>query len=446
MRAVLCWLVLLPFSVFCFESAGLRLIEVDPGHPHAAALHARMLPGFSDEAHIYAPLGNDVTAHLNRIAQFNQRPRNPTHWSLKVYAGPDFLQQMLREPPGNVVVLSGRNGKKIDYIEAALRGGQNVLADKPWIIELRDLPRMEAALKLAADKHLVAYDCMTLRFDAAYRLQRELVSDRQIFGEPDPGTPENPAVRLENLHALLKMSASGPGLRPAWYFDIRQQGEGIADVGTHLVDLVEWTLFAEQPIEYRRDVKVLRARRWPTVLTRAQFGRVTGERSWPSYLGDAVADDQLQYFTNTEAVFSIRGVNILLNTKWEYEAPVGVKDSYFASYQGTHSRIEVRARAAENYTPELFVIPKEEYWKEVLARLRVMRPGSVVEIVRDGALHVPLSPAERASDQNDFARLADRFLEYVHDPGKLPSWETPDLVAKYYITTRCVQMAREAHP
>jgi hypothetical protein len=445
MRPALLAAALAPALIFCFDTPGLRLIEVDPGHPHAAALHAGMLDGFSDTAHIYAPLGADLTAHLNRVAEFNRRAKNPTHWSLEVYAGPDYLQRMLREPPGNVVVLSGRNRKKIDYIDAALRSGQNVLADKPWIIEAKDLPRLEAALRTAEDKHRIAYDAMTQRFDAAYQLQRQLVSDPEIFGEPAPGTPEKPSVRMENLHALLKMSSAGPSLRPAWYFDIRQQGEGIADVGTHLVDLVEWTLFANQSIDYRRDIQVLRARRWPTVLTREQFERVTGEKPWPDFLRDSVKDDRLQYFTNNDAVFTIRGVHVLVSVKWEYEAPAGVKDSYFASYEGTHSRIELREGAAEHYLPEVFVIPGLGYREPVLARLKAMRPSGVVEPSGE-ALHVVLTPADRTRDENYFGLLADGFLGYVRDPKTLPAWETPNMVAKYYITTRCVQLAREARP
>lgn len=444
MRPALLAASLLPVLSLCFESPGLRLIEVDPGHPHAAALHAGMLAGFSDEAHIYAPLGTDLTAHLDRIAQFNQRSRDPTHWALRVYAGPDFLAQMSLEPPGNVVLLSGRNAKKIDYIEAALKSGQNVLADKPWIVEAGDLPRLEEALHLADQKHLIAYDAMTQRFDAAYQLQRALVNDREIFGSPVMGTPQAPAVRMENLHALLKMGASGPNLRPPWYFDIRQQGEGIADVGTHLVDLVEWTLFADQSIDFRRDVRVLEATRWPTVLTRQQFERVTGEKAWPSYLRSALKDDQLQYFTNNEAVFAIRGVHIHLRVKWEYEASRGVKDSYFASYQGTRSRVELREGAAEHYVPEVFVIPQGADREAVLERLRSTRPQSHLENL-NGAIHVELSPNERISGENSFAMLADRFLGYVRNPAVLPKWENPNMVTKYYITTRCVQLARE-HP
>ena len=49
-------------------------------------------------------------------------------------------------------------------------------------------------------------------------------------------------------------------IRPAWFFDNDEQGEGLNDVGTHLVDLVQWTLFPEQAIDYRKRHPGARAR------------------------------------------------------------------------------------------------------------------------------------------------------------------------------------------
>ena len=84
---------------------------------------------------------------------------------------------MLRERPGNVVVLSGRNRGKIDRIAASVGAGLNVLADKPWILHSEDLPKLEAALADADAKGLVAYDIMTERFEITSMLQRALVND-----------------------------------------------------------------------------------------------------------------------------------------------------------------------------------------------------------------------------------------------------------------------------
>ena len=60
------------------------------------------------------------------------------------------MERMLREKPGNVVVLSGRNRGKMDRILAAVEAGLNVLADKPWLIAASDFPKLERALDARA--------------------------------------------------------------------------------------------------------------------------------------------------------------------------------------------------------------------------------------------------------------------------------------------------------
>src|SRR5262245_4153955 len=133
-----------------------RLMTLDPGHFHAALVQKEMYPDVSRRVDVYAPLGSDLIAHLNRIAGFNSRKEHPTAWELEGHTGPDFLERMLRERPGNVVVLSGRNRSKIDYIEAAVKAGLNVLADKPWVLSPADLPKLEAVLDMADAKGLIA--------------------------------------------------------------------------------------------------------------------------------------------------------------------------------------------------------------------------------------------------------------------------------------------------
>src|ERR1700722_16221094 len=133
-----------------------RLITYDPGHFHAALVQKEMYQGVSPRVHVYAPLGPDLLAHLARIAAFNTRADQPTAWEEEVHTGPNPLSRLVAERPGNVVVLSGRNRGKIDAILAALEAGLHVLADKPWVIDVADLPKLAAALDLASAKSLVA--------------------------------------------------------------------------------------------------------------------------------------------------------------------------------------------------------------------------------------------------------------------------------------------------
>ena len=53
---------------------------------------------------------------------------------------------------------------------------------------------------------------------------------------------------MESEHYLYKYVAGVPLRRPPWFFDVEQQGEGLSDVGTHLVDLVPWVLFPGQAV------------------------------------------------------------------------------------------------------------------------------------------------------------------------------------------------------
>ena len=181
-----------------------------------------------------------------------------------MHAGPDFIERMLREKPGNVVVLSGRNRGKIDRILASVEAGLNVLADKPWLIAAADFPKLERALALAREKRLVAYDVMTERSEITTILQRELAQTPSSAGRSGRAARASRRVEMESVHHILKLVAGAPNLRPAWFFDTGEQGEALSDVGTHLVDLVPWLLFPGQPIDYRSEMRVLSARRWPT--------------------------------------------------------------------------------------------------------------------------------------------------------------------------------------
>lgn len=94
-----------------------RLICLDPGHFHAALVQKYPNPRIDSTVWVYAPAGDEVQGYLDLIETFNAREKDPTHWQEKTYIGADYLEKMLAEQRGNVVLLAGNNGRKIDYIE-----------------------------------------------------------------------------------------------------------------------------------------------------------------------------------------------------------------------------------------------------------------------------------------------------------------------------------------
>jgi predicted dehydrogenase len=435
--------------------AEIHFITLDPGHFHAALVQKEMYPGVAKKVDVYAPVGSDLVDHLGRVARFNTRKDNPTSWELEVHTGPDFLERMLREKPGNAVVLSGRNRGKVDRIQSSLDAGLHALVDKPWILEAEDFPRLQKVLDTADAKGLVALDIMTERFEVTSELQRELVNDPAVFGARVPGTEADPAVYMESVHFLMKTVAGAPNIRPVWFFDSDQQGEGLNDIGTHLVDLVQWTLFPDQALDHQKDVRILAAQRWPTMISRADFRRVTRE-DFPAFLQPHVRDDRLEYFCNTLVSYAVRGMHVKLNVIWDWEAAPGAGDSHFAYYRGSKAWVEVRQGAAQKHRPELYVVPAapadlgavmavKAAVEKRIAALQARFPG--VAVANEGAeLRIAIPDALRVSHEEHFAQVTQRFLKHVRDRSTLPAWEKPNMLAKYRVTTEGTALARRSPP
>jgi predicted dehydrogenase len=427
----------------------LRFVTLDPGHFHAALVQKEMYPGVDPTVHVYGPLGADLVAHLQRIAGFNGRADKPTSWQLEVHAAPDWLERFEREKPGSIVVLAGRNAKKIDYLETALAAGLHVLSDKPWILVPEHLSRLARLLDDAERRGLIACDIMTERYEITSLLQRELVQDREIFGESLPGSADEPGVTMESVHFLKKLVAGAPLKRPAWFFDVHQQGEALSDVGTHLVDLVMWCLFPGQAIG-AGDWSVGAAKRWPTTLDRGQFQAITGDADFPAFLQEQLVGGRLPYFCNTQVQYRLRGIHVKLDVLWDYEAEAGAGDTHLAIFRGSRASVEIRQGKEEKYRPELYVAPAAQAQREVASaltsrvhKLQARWPGVAVT-VRGPRLHVTIPDKYRVGHEAHFAEVTHQFLKYVAREATVPAWEKPNMLAKYGVTTQGVAAARRA--
>jgi hypothetical protein len=127
----------------------IRLVTLDPGHFHAALVQKTMYDKVDPVVHVYAPDGNDLQLHLGRINSYNTRSESPTHWKEEVYTGNDFFEKMIADKKGNVVVLSGNNQRKTDYILNSLKNGFNVFADKPMVIDSKGFEQLKEAFSIA---------------------------------------------------------------------------------------------------------------------------------------------------------------------------------------------------------------------------------------------------------------------------------------------------------
>jgi predicted dehydrogenase len=428
------------------ESKLVRLVTLDPGHFHAALVQKTMYAGMDSTVYVYAPEGNDLQLHLGRINAYNNRSEEPTHWKEEVYTGNDFFKKMIAEKKGNVVVLSGNNQKKTDYILMSLQNGFNVLADKPMVIDSKGFEQLKQAFEIAAKNKLLLYDIMTERYEITNILQRELSMMPEIFGTLEKGTADNPAITKESIHHFYKYISGNVVTRPAWFFDASQQGEGIVDVMTHLVDLVQWECFPEQVIDNTKDINVNTAKRWATNMSLPEFKAITKLDTFPVYLNSNIIDDSLlEVFCNGEINYQIRGVHAKTSVTWRYKAPEGTGDTHYSIMRGTKASLIIRQGAEEQFKPTLYIQPGEtnkDYepiLKEQMKTIQAKYPGVELQKTKNG-WKVIIPEKYKEDHEEHFARVTEKFLEYLKN-GNIPSWEVPNMVAKYFTTTKGLEIS-----
>ncbi|HCU20823.1 MAG TPA: oxidoreductase [Bacteroidales bacterium] len=429
------------------NSQQVKLITVDPGHFHAALVQKSMYEQVSPDVHVYAPDGPDIVQHLNRINGYNTRQSDPTSWNEIVYKGDDFFEKMLQEKSGNVVVLSGNNRKKAEYITRSIGAGLNVLADKPMIISADDFKELEDAFTLAREKNVLLYDIMTERFEVTTTLQKLLSMNTEVFGTLVKGSKDDPAVTKVSVHHFAKVVSGSPLIRPAWFFDVEQQGEGLVDITTHLVDMVQWECFPEQVLS-PSDINIVDARRWPTFISGEEFKGVTGIDGYPDYLKKDLKDGKLNVYSNGEMIYQIKGVFVKVSVEWKYQAPRGGGDTHYSVMRGTQCDIAIKQGPEEKYLPTLYLESikgiKAEDFRVKLVKALASLPYDSLTVEKAGAnsfkINVPVK--YRVSHEDHFAQVTSKYLEYLKE-GKLPEWEVPGMITKYYTTTSALRMAKD---
>lgn len=420
--------------------APIRLIILDPGHGHATFMQGRMYPGIDPVVHLYAPVGQDVENYLNSIKGMNSRSNNPTSWKMVVYTGSDFLEKMAEEKKGNAVVISGNNKKKGLYMKTAIDAGMNVLADKPMAITPQDFELLKETFETAAKNKLLIFDSMDLRYSINNILMRELAGNPELFGKLKKGSKIDPALVQANLHHFLKFSGTTPSVRPAWFFDIEQQGHGITDVSTHLVDMSQWLAFPDRVLNYKRDVKILSSREWPTLINPSEFKLIT-RIDYPDYLKKDIKDSTLYVYANGEINYTLKGIHSRVTVLWKYVAPEGLGDTHYALMRGTKASLEIRQGADEQYRSTLFIKPAPGMDAVSFAKnmdqiqAKLINKYSGLELKRQGDEWI-VKPGELKS-----TNAAEVAVSYLLKQ-EMPEWEAPNILAKYYTTTGALKNIR----
>jgi len=322
----------------------------------------------------------------------------------------------------NAVVLAGRNDRKLPVMAALHERGFHVLADKPWVVSA-DAHR---AVRQVTGGGALAMDIMTARHDPYARLRRRLVRTPALFGEFRGG--DGPAIDFRSLHHLVKKVNGEWLVRPAWYYDVGAQGDGVVDLHSHLVDQAEWLLEADDleggpEYDLDRDVEGIESTRWPTPVPQALFTRSTGEREFPAALASDVRHGVLALRCNGQIRYRLRGVAVRQRAEWRDVEPEGGGDSHHAIIRGTGCDVVTATGPETGFRPRLWVRPQaprpaRRALDELVEAQQAELPGLFVcESTSDaGQFELVIPEALRVPHEAQFARVMDEFLDRLEQP------------------------------
>ena len=420
----------------------IKLMVLEPGHFHAALVQKSMYPDVDSMVHVFAANGAEFKAYEEKIQDYNGQAESPTAWKLETHLSDQALAQMIAEKPGNVVVLAGNNANKTEYILESIKTGLSVYSDKPMAINQADYELLKQAFDEAGKNDLLLYDIMTERFEITSMLQKSLAANEALFGSLVEGSPEKPAVTKESVHYFFKEVSGKPLVRPGWFYDVTQEGEGIVDVTTHLVDLIFWACFPDQPIQIS-DLAEISGKKWATNINKEQYQRSTKLDSFPSYLNGVLSADKnsINVDANGEILFKVKGHWAKASVIWDFEAPPGSKDTHYSEMNGTKASLNIAQGQAESFIPQLYVVTTNKAALDKALKSLTATYGDLAsEPAGENKYKITIPEKWRNGHEAHFAQVTENFIKYYKD-GNMPAWEVPNMLAKYYVTTQASAVA-----
>ena len=202
-------------------------------------------------------------------------------------------------------------------------------------------------------------------------------------------------------------------------------------------------------LDYKTDINIESSKIWPTPLNLSQFSKITNEDHYPDFLKKYVKDDSvLLTHGNGSIDYTIKGIHSRITAKWTYDAPEGAGDTYYALLSGTKANLEIRQGAEESWKAVLYIWPKNQKDMDSFANdlevaikdINKEFPGVATEKYKNG-WKVIIPEKYMQGHEAHFADVMKRYLQYLKD-SKLPDWEVPNMIAKYYTVTKGLEMAK----
>ena len=144
--------------------------------------------------------------------------------------------------------------------------------------------------------------------------------------------------------------------------------------------------------------------------------------------------------------YTLKGKHAKVSVVWNYQAPEGTGDTHYSMMRGTKANLIIRQGKEENYRPALYVkligSAQADLENAVKQTLQAKYPGIDLQLMPSGEYQVMIPDSYHNGHEAHFAQVTEKFLEY-YKAGTMPAWEVPNMIVKYFTTTKALEMARE---
>ena len=160
---------------------------------------------------------------------------------------------------------------------------------------------------------------------------------------------------------------------------------------------------------------------------------------------DVVSDSVLKVSSNGEVNYKLRGVNARTSVIWNYESKDGSGDAHNSTMRGTKANLVIKQGPEEQYKVTLYIEPvtKDKSYESVLTdnfkRVQEKFPG--IELSKNEKGWVVVIPDKyKEGHEAHFGKVTEKFIEYLRN-GNIPAWEVPNMITKYYTTTKALEVS-----
>src|SRR5699024_540167 len=171
---------------------------------------------------------------------------------------------------------------------------------------------------------------------------------------------------------------------------------------------------------------------------------------YPGFLEDAVDQNgDLKVYANGEINFKIKGVHAQVSVIWNFQAPEGAGDTHYSIMRGEKANLIIRQGEEEGFKPVLYVestgvLTDAEFGEALQGAvdgLSSKYAGLGIELQKEGSYKVFFDPSINTTHEEHFGEVTQKYLGFITGEKEVPNWEIPNMLAKYYLTTKALDEA-----